>query len=73
MEWISINDRLPKMAQEVLVYQQWENEVKELSVFHRVEICTYINNGFYGKGDGALCIATKYWMPLPDPPKEQNK
>lgn len=56
-KWISVEDRLPKIKQGVVVYLSYKgfNE-------HNVSITTYDKYGFN------LSNVT-HWMPLPEPPK----
>lgn len=67
-EWISVDDRLPDIYEEVLVYADSE-----------VRYCKYIANKFvfeayssYGDCDDEYFNAT-HWMPLPSPPEGEYK
>ena len=72
MEWISVEDRLPKMIQNVLI--SITNDMTDGSVseaIHQtggefllpVEIAT--------RRMGARpCVGVTHWMPLPEPPEE---
>lgn len=61
-KWISVNDRLPKQNQTVIVTEDGE-----------VKICTY--ELWYGYGYGFYGSRGKVtaWMPLPEPYKGEKK
>ena len=62
MEWISVDDRLPDLKQEVFVYlspREAHSSIKMVST-------TYTKYGFE-----RACVT--HWMPLPEPPKEIKK
>ena len=59
-EWISAKDRLPNEPMKCLVYTK-------RGEYWGYEI-TYYNQGFYTQ-----YAETIYWMPLPDPPEEEQK
>ena len=61
MEWISVKDRLPDDEENVLAF-----------VFGEAEVCC-LKNGVWRNEwmkfyDGDIT----HWMPLPEPPKEEN-
>ena len=61
IEWISVQDRLPKNHTQVLCYFKYEPEGPDI-------ICenTYHKSGkWLSDGDKVT-----HWMPLPEPPKE---
>ncbi len=69
MEWISVEDRLPKKTEDVLVVA---NDI--VSQFQEVLnccICPEYENVMWEflNGEDFPCIVT-HWMPLPEPPKE---
>ena len=57
MEWISVEERLPEMEQEVL----WINVVSAPPMY------------ILGRrpGNGSAPSSFIHWMPLPDPPEEK--
>lgn len=64
-EWISVKERLPEKKRRVMVYTT--QGMYRLGVF-----------SFVGK-EGAVwfkcdrsCITCTHWMPLPEPPKEEQ-
>lgn len=59
-EWISVKDRLPRDGQFVLA-----------ATYRRIFFCYYRkeSNTFVDRTD-SLDIRVPYWMPLPEPPKE---
>ncbi len=64
-QWISVKDRLPKPAENVLIftdcYGGW------------VDIGRYVLQGnlpFWARGGTEIKDNVTHWMPLPEPPKE---
>ena len=69
MEWISVEDRLPKTGKTILVYATRFEHDKTRMAFRTV-------HGFYDAyecGCGCLIDGVTHWQPLPPPPKEQDK
>lgn len=69
-KWISVNERLPECKQDVLMYFDTGN----MAVgwwYDRDEVITfwsaYSDDGWYTDCD----CEPLYWMPLPEPPKEE--
>lgn len=65
--WISVNDRMPDNGQDVLVYMaDWGES--------RITGCNYYNGVWYDCiMNGVVVIPNiTHWMPLPEPPKENN-
>ena len=69
-KWISVQDKLPKDCEPVLVYMErdaWDRKGK----FHRKKD---IEKGWQIDGvwhvDGCSRVLGLYWMPLPEPPQE---
>lgn len=59
--WIPVTERLPDQGESVLVYRRGDNRVQPKM---RIDVCPYL-------GDGIFCLlGVAYWMPLPEPPKE---
>ena len=70
MEWISVNERLPKVEQKVLVWEEGSPDPE------------FVDIGYYdpdvGKKSGWRCeeymdIYVTHWMPLPAPPTSSSK
>lgn len=63
MKWISVEERLPKVRQRVLVY------CESKTIEKHVTACTYMG-GLYGKPQFSRHVRkVTHWMPLPEPPK----
>lgn len=61
-EWISVDDRLPKAYEDVLVYSKGEIFI------------AYINRGhdwLYYENVSSEEYPVEYWMELPQPPKAE--
>lgn len=69
MEWISVNDRLPEMNVPVICY--WNAHGSRIYV-----VCVMEDrNGYVGFIDYRISVShpeITHWMPLPDPPKEEE-
>lgn len=67
--WCFILDgEVPDDEQEILLYRPWKNKDGYI-----IEMDRYINNGDTVYLEGAMDIENgMYWMPLPEPPKEEN-
>ena len=69
-EWISIEDRLPKECEDILLYAEWETAgISDISKSSGIKIGWYINGHWHI--DNRCRVRAKYWMPLPEPPKEK--
>lgn len=66
MQWISVEDRLPEYAEDVLVYFSGDGiETPRVDKTCRLYNMGFLLEGVYGK--------VTHWMPLPDPPKGVNQ
>lgn len=67
-EWIRVADRLPKTYEWVLIYEP-DAEEKSRSVR-----CSFVrdNGNWYGGFSDLDAIEVTHWMPLPEPPKEEE-
>lgn len=64
-KWVSVAERLPENSGKYLVFTHAGIiEVLHYSVKHRAF------NAFDSLPDSAGSIRVRYWMPLPEPPKE---
>lgn len=66
MEWISTAERLPEIGQPVIIAREYEKGSL------RVEAAKYQENGWW-KVYGTNVRKVAYWMPLPEPPEEEEK
>lgn len=69
--WISVKDRLPEKSQQVLVRIRNLTRICNYSEKWRV-FNHYDELGQPNKGDRTWYDVT-YWMPLPEPPEEENE
>ena len=68
-DWISVRERLPEVGQEVLVY--WRNTSQKAEHF---ELTHYTGDHWYLLDNtGRPWIEVVAWMPLPEPPKENQQ
>lgn len=74
MDWISVEDDLPKENQDVIYY--FRHTGIHMGRFNRVEYPAefvgekgVFGNAFFGR-DGFLVDDVTHWMPLPEPPNE---
>lgn len=74
MDWISVKDRLPPNSVYVLVAKFYSREGLEM-YFIRIA-CRY-KDAWLDDKDGVLLkhkyVSVRYWMPLPEPPKDENE
>ena len=71
-EWISVKDRLPEESGRYLVadFKRYYFEVLHFSKDHGV-FNAY--DSFSPEESNANHIKVPYWMPLPEPPEEEQK
>lgn len=65
-KWISVDDKLPKHCQKVLVCDERHNMVTAMYV-------TYDNGGFDWCTSVRLVYKVTHWMPLPEPPETKGE
>lgn len=70
-EWISVQDKLPKFQQEVLILVGDEYLVAEYLPSATNEFEIQFKEGFWING-GASVVDADLWMSLPQPPKAQE-
>jgi len=58
-DWISIDDRLPKVGEDVIVFSDDK---------YQIDIGFLIDKKWYS--DRGLLPTVTHWMPLPNPPSE---
>lgn len=68
-DWCFILDgKVPDDEQEILLYRPWKNKDGYI-----IEIDRYLDNGDTVYLEGAMDIENgMFWMPLPEPPKEEE-
>ena len=64
MEWISVEDRLPEVAQYILVYLDFK--IQSVMLFNNLDefVSPHHQNGM-----SSWSKDVTHWMPLPEPPK----
>ncbi|HMH10172.1 MAG TPA: DUF551 domain-containing protein [Candidatus Nitrosopolaris rasttigaisensis] len=79
MDWISVKNRLPENGQAVLIYQTYPKRTMFkclawplIYCFHEVAEYETYRNGFVNNKNNLLKHVS-HWMPLPEPPKEENE
>lgn len=72
--WIPVTERLPSNSTKVLVFEFGRVEQAYTTTYTADgSLCwVVINGGSYHRISDADC-PIKWWMPLPEPPKEENK
>ena len=69
--WISVEDVLPPLDEDVLVFSHGQISVCSL-VRPNYEVADFVWEDVYGFWDDDEGIsAVSYWMPLPKPPREE--
>lgn len=70
-QWISVNDDLPCNHEELLssFYTNFTNEVLAVYENKYIALDRMVKDD---KGDWKFVGAVLYWMPIPEPPKEQE-
>ena len=63
MEWIKVEDRLPELGSEVIMYEP------DYGDSGTVESGMFSGGGFHDGIDYLEKNAVTHWMPLPEPPK----
>ena len=69
-KWIPVSERLPEVREDVLCYRCIKNVSLTFDVY------TYLGNGQWEDTYGNLDEEIKpisHWMPLPEPPKENER
>ena len=66
--WISVKDRLPEKSGTYLCYQP---KAADICCMNTVRWSTQL--GWRGKEVGSRIEWIEYWMPLPEPPKEEEQ
>lgn len=77
MKWISVNDRLPKEKEKVLIWvsPDGENPFATAGYFYNdgIQNCWWEMNTQIEDDWIAYEREVDYWMPLPEGPKDENK
>ena len=59
--WVSVTERLPgKTGRYLCVYEPYH------------DLCACVDFGLFIVGEGWCVSGVTHWMPLPEPPKEEN-
>ena len=77
MDWISVKDKLPELDQDVLLYDDWQTDKKgDMRVGHLSEYTTRKTSSgidhFCDWGGTEFAFNITHWMPLPEPPKQEE-
>lgn len=67
-EWISIEDRFPDKNGDYIIYTGNDSDPEVISLY-------YCGNNNWDDGTGIAkdsYYGISHWMPLPEPPKEEN-
>lgn len=70
-KWISVKERLPELNEKILVCV--ERPMFSIKTYFTVDTAFYIGNGVWQykfEKRPHVTYGPKYWMPLPEPPKE---
>ena len=70
-EWISVKDRLPESPRFVLVFVRHPPK-GEFPAWSCMMTDMYLGNGWLENADSEAHEIT-HWMPLPEPPKEDER
>jgi len=68
-KWISVKERLPDYNQDVLFCSI---KYKDLFLGYRAELDAYVDPEGNGLTDDLIFKYYNFWMPLPEPPKENE-
>ena len=66
-KWISVKDRLPDQAVNVLLHYAENTRRPTVFSYNTMAVGCYDYGGFIVEG---CCVKVTHWMPLPEPPKE---
>jgi len=77
MDWISIKDRLPEIDESVLVVRKFLGLKGQVPPSTYVEIAYRTGRNWVADSDEYKIARNRhtdplYWMPLPEPPKEET-
>ena len=66
-KWISVEERLPKEGEEVLVFGYWHEKFQPLMCY----LSPHRKGKWFTTIAGQQVYTVTHWMPLPEPPKEE--
>lgn len=84
-EWINVKDRLPEkdevvialiIGSDFIIQEEGEtlaDAIARARKHKRVTLAYLDDDGWYGSDGFPEIIAPSYWMPLPEPPKEDEE
>lgn len=70
--WISVEDRLPEDGEEVLCYYEYFRYGSFNRMKKTIDRGYFLNGHFGGEPTSGMKARVLYWMPLPEPPKEET-
>lgn len=69
--WISVEERLPEDGEEVLCYYEYFRYGSFNRMYKTIDRGYFLNGHFGGEPSNGRKARVLYWMPLPEPPKEE--
>lgn len=71
-DWIPVMERLPQEYEDVLCYYEYFRYGDHNCMFRAIDRGYYVGGRWGGEAGQGLKNKVLYWMPLPEPPKEET-